>query len=1071
MANANAGISNEIVLNAGSTLDINQDITFGQEISLGGDATIDIYRGKTLTYTYATNDLSVGANTLTFDGAGTFDNTSSAYVDIDDTAGAIAFSGGATVSYVKVDVATVTFDINGGSGTITNLSQTANNDLVNVTFTSADTLSLGSTNLAVAGGNTMLVSGIAGGRLEGGTLTLSNPSSGLSVTQSSGTGYIEFGMAITNAGAATGGVIDSSSTITTSGDVKFTNATFTVAEEMTFNIGAGDMYVTGGDLTIPTGDTLVVKGTGRLSMAGNDVDMNASGSILYLYSGSPTISHVKWGNTSAKMVVNTSATIDSLMDFNDKTSVIEFSATGKTLTISDSVAIGALDTVVIQGGGVAATIAGSTPFRITSTSAVLKNTTAALTYTKGLQFSAAGKFLVDTASTMSGAITMKGDGNIEVNTDILFTYSGAEVLIGGNTLTISDAGSLATSGTGNFSLDSSGSALTFSSTGYLGSVSIDEDDATINATANGIIGTLTANEGFNLDVTSGDTLTVNSAVTIGDNDTLDITDTGVLAGAGELNITGTGATITTTANTDIDKPVTVNGTTIQNTSKTLKFAYLTLAGNFNVLNGAAVTIDTLATSAAAIFSEDSSGTVTMSKIKLDGDLDLVSGGNDANNNYSYTSLASLFATSSTTSTLTVDSTVTLSAVTTLGQEDGDLGLDVTQAAQLVSFTNTGLTLDGTVTIASADTVRFGSAFTIAAEGVLYASTSSAYIDINLTDDSMVMQGDIKASAGLINIDVTAGYVSPTLIGTDSIVVITMSGTGTPAFIADGTGVISLPPGYGALMTGTKAGMTVDDTAVLKADTALRASDTDSLFTFDNGSGHADYIQLISGEVKFIQFETVVTGTSTNTDNVNYTTAVFVSMWYDTTGTGETPEGTPDKPYFSITEGLTAANESETGGKIVIAAGTYTVSSTITLDKVSLNGSDLMTFGSGVGASWTGSTLGVKDKRPVLNFTGSGYAFHVIDQFETDQVEIQGFEINTNANITSVVHVSAPGDFANFGFSNNKVAMTGQVMISVADTTGLVNPNVDYNETSGDAAYYFMTLAAPDSNISNLDIEG
>ncbi len=1078
MDNANAGISNDIVLNSGSTLDLNQDMTLGQEISLGGDATIDVYRGKTLTYTYATNDLSVGANTLTFAGAGTFDNNTSAYVLIDDASGAIAFSGGATVAYVKVDVAEVTFDINGGSGTITNLSQTSTNELVNVTFTTDDTLSLGATNLSVDTNKTMTVSGIAGGRLEGGTLSLATASAGLSVSQTSGTGYLEFGMAINNTGASTPEGLANATTITTSGDVKFTNATVGFTEDAILNIGAGEMAVTGTDLTV-NGDTLMVKGTGRLAMAGNYVDLSNTGSVLYLYSGTPTVSHVKWGSTNGKLVVNTSATIDSLMDLNDRTCNVIFSSTGQTLTISDSVAIGALDTLVFQGGGVAATIAGSTPFRMTSTSGVLKNTTAALTYTKGVQFDAAGKFKVDTASSMSGNFTMQGDGDIAISSGILFTYSGAEVMVGGNTLTISDAGSLAVSGTGNFSLDSSGSALTISSTGYIGGVSVDEDEATINATANGYIGTLTANEGFNLDITSGDTLTVVSDVTIGDNDTLDITDTGVLAGAGDLSITGTGATLTPTANTDIDKPVVVNGTTIQNASKTLDFAYLTLAGNFNVLNGKAVTIDTLATSADATFSEDSSANITMSKIKLNGDLDLVSGGNEDNNNYVFTSLASMFATSSTVSTLTIDTSVTLAAVTTLGQEDGNLGVDVTQSAQLVSFTNAGLTLDGTVTIATEDTVRFTKSFTVAAEGMLYANSADTYIDISLPDENMVMNGDIKASAGIVNIDVASSFVSTNTIGStgtraDSIAVIDMAGTGTPEFRVDGTGTIILPPGYGATMNATKAGMVIEDTGLLRAGDATRVSDTDSLFTFDNASGHADYVQLIAGEIKNIKFVTVVTGTSTNTDNINYTTAVFVSMWYDTTGTGETPDGTPDKPYFTITEGLAAANESETGGKIVIAAGTYTVSSTITLDKVSINGSDNMLFGSGVGQSWTGSTAGVTDKRPVLNFTNTGYAFHVINQFETDAIEIKGFEIITNANNTSVVHVSAPGNLENFEFSYNTVTMmNGQSMITLADTTGLVDPDVNYNKTSvsGDGYHYFVNIMGPDSSITNFDIEG
>ncbi len=175
---------------------------------------------------------------------------------------------------------------------------------------------------------------------------------------------------------------------------------------------------------------------------------------------------------------------------------------------------------------------------------------------------------------------------------------------------------------------------------------------------------------------------------------------------------------------------------------------------------------------------------------------------------------------------------------------------------------------------------------------------------------------------------------------------------------------------------------------------LRGDAASSVHFVDNDPADDINIKLIGGVIRFIHFNTPVTGTSNPIDLVNYIRSVFVSVWADDAG-----DGSYVKPFKTILDGINGAK----GGEVRIAAGTYNLVAPLVLDSVRLIGaSNRLDFAVGaVKPSWDEDDPGVSEEAPILVFTnGDGAAIQIKSNFTV----LQGLSIAANDNGFPVVAI-------------------------------------------------------------------
>jgi len=306
----------------------------------------------------------------------------------------------------------------------------------------------------------------------------------------------------------------------------------------------------------------------------------------------------------------------------------------------------------------------------------------------------------DNSSTLSGTLTHSGDITIDVADDKTLTYSGYEISLGANTLTMSGGGRF--SNTNHLDLNNASSKLLLSSitvdnvSTSLASLGLDVDNnSTITALS---VGHITP-----VSVASGRSLSGAITVTAG---SLKLTETGTLAST----ISMSGGTL------DADNSSTVSGT-------------LTQAGN--------ITID-VADDKTLTYSGDeiSLGAYTLT---LSGGGTLVSGGltlNDAD------------------SKLLLNS-ITVDSVSTSADNSGlDVDADSTVTSLTVANTTpvsiaSSITFSGGITV-SAGSIKLDEAGTLASSVTMSGGTLDA-------DESMTLSGALTQS-GDIEIDVVSGEI-------------------------------------------------------------------------------------------------------------------------------------------------------------------------------------------------------------------------------------------------------------------------------------------------------------------------
>ncbi len=1077
--NATVTILNDFVFNAGSVFDMNENLTLTSPFTIGGDFTMDIASGKVLTYNDVT-DINVGNNTLTLAGPGTFTNTGDLVLNAGGSTIAFAsktsdglHDGTSTVNKVEVTYTELNMSTSGGNGAITTLTLP---DSIDVTFTfgSADTLTINS-DFDMKGKKTFKVEATNGGMLDGtGAVNLMQPFTTLDVDNAGATKFV-FGLDVDVQAAsstpATSAGLDTSATVMTSGTITMTD-TLTFATIANFNIVDGTLTYAAGNVSLL--DTLNVTGAGRMDLMTSGMRLDSANTVVKFASGTPTISRLSFLNSTSKGLMAASATVDTLlMNGNDAT--FTFTSASAVLTFTDSTTVASGEALTFDGLK-AGTIAGTNPFKMTTNSSEIWNKVDGLTISKPFYFTGSGIVNTDSAAALTGAMVFKASSAVsptfKVASGIKTTYSGGDVLLGDNTLTIFDAGSLATSAS-TFIADSTGTAVNFTAAGYLGSVTISKDAAVINATTNGTIGTIVANEGFEFDINTGLTLTVDGAFTIGDSDTLFLDDVGTLAGEGAITIDGVGALLKN--NEDgftINKPIVAGGTNAANFTiyDTLTVRKLTLANNLTLRNkDVFIVTDTLATSATAVLYEDSSKAVDLNgAIMLSGDLTLTSV--DTTDNFDYAGLTAVFGARGSSGTLNITTdttnTVTFGNVAQLGTTAGTTMINVAGDNKLIKFTK-DLSVYGTYSVGNNDTVRFSGEVTIADTAKVMTTDSVAIVEFVIpSTDMLTLNGTINANAGLVEVKLDSGSVGTTTVLTnadlsdDSLEVVMAMGASSLIDV-DGTGKLILPSGFATTMA-NGAEMKVDDTGY------LTSTNGDSLFTFNNTLTSVGDIDLISGTVKYIQFADVITGTATNLNNVNYTTAIFVNVYYDSTGIGAS-DGTPEKPFTTIEEGITVASAGLTAGEVRLAAGLYSVDSTLVLDNVSLIGSANTTFDAvGIVNSWTSGTTGLNANKvyPTINFTGTGAAIQV----KTDEQVVQGLKIVMGSGNTIAVELADTLDDVQVVYNEFEM-MAGQTVTYVGGAeagTGVDGLNFNYNKATG-AGYTFLMVDHPDSTTKDVDV--
>ena len=846
------------------------------------------------------------------------------------------------------------------------------------------------------------------------------------------------------------------------------------------NIVSGRALTYRGDSFQLGTSTLAIGGGGTFANfpegeMGGALVLNLDDSVLKFARGGGTVDSVEIGNSDASIQVGGGNGTVTWLDLNDNGVEVDF-LTSHRLTISNENTLTANNFFTINDSLGAGTLAGEGKLLVVS-STFLNSSTAGVTVSKPIELGDGddtGIYQSTGDMTQSGDITVGGDVNINIMDSTRVTYTGAEIsnkyeweIIGSpDDSPNSPSGWFDNGPASAVALDSSNAVLMFgSNAGMLGTAKIGNQDGTeIVVTDSAHLGSL-LNSSANITITLGaNTFRLDGETTVADADTLFIGGSdaqSVLSGSGALkaaymqfNHTGSGLMIET-----IKKGLEIgNATTagVLDLPQSLTAATVMFGGDASIINiGDLEVTGTFGSTADAVVLEDSTSIVTVSgMVSLGGDLTLT--GNSDPWGYMLMGTDSIVATVDGADFI-VDSSITFTEDRFAFGGSGSVSISSPAAAKLFLIEGDTSSVTGTVAHAGDDTLRWTQAPSISSTGILGTAGDGSYVEIMLVsasstimepDTAMVLEGELQAHGGLLRIIPDSMETQVIKMGEES------------AYRVNG-GTLQLPGGVSSAVT--------DGAEIEVLGGVLRGDAASSVHFVDNDPADDANIKLIGGVIRFIHFNTPVTGTSNPIDLVNYIRSVFVSVWADDAG-----DGSFVKPYKTIQEGIDGAY----GGEVRIAAGMYNLVAPLVLDSVRLVGaSNRLDFAVGaVRDSW-GEDPGVSEEAPMLVFTNElGPAI----QIKSHNAILQGLSIAANDNGFPVVaiHDDSAGVLTNVMFRNNNfIVNDNQSAIwygyspLVGHTTSVQGLTVDLNTFSaaGDGSYHGVHVNQPDQATSDVTV--
>ena len=619
----------------------------------------------------------------------------------------------------------------------------------------------------------------------------------------------------------------------------------------------------------------------------------------------------------------------------------------------------------------------------------------------------------------------------------------------------------------------------FAVAGSLGTAKIGNQDGTnIQVTGEGYLGSL-LNSSANITITLGaGEFGLGGETTVADADTLFIVDRStadqdgersVLSGSGALKaayvqFSRTGVPVAEGFIT-IEKELEIgNATTagVLELPQDLTAETVMFGGDASIINAGNLEVTgTFGSTADAVVQEDSNMTVTVSgMVRLGGDLTLT--GNSDPWGYMLMGTDSIVAMVDGADFI-VDSSIVFSDSGFAFGGSGSVSISSPAAARSFVIENEHdiegymTAINGTVAQAGDDTLRWTQAPSISSTGILGTAGDGSYVEIMLVsasstimepDTAMVLEGELQAHGGLLRIIPDSMETQVIKMGEES------------AYRVNG-GTLQLPGGVSSAVT--------DGAEIEVLGGVLRGDAASSVHFVDNDPADDANIKLIGGVIRFIHFNTPVTGTSNPIDLVNYIRSVFVSVWADDAG-----DGSFVKPYKTIQQGIDGAH----GGEVRIAAGMYNLVAPLVLDSVRLIGaSNRLDFAVGaVRDSWD-EDPGVSEEAPMLVFTNElGPAI----QIKSHNAILQGLNIAANDNRFPVVaiHDDSAGVLTNvmvrnnnFMVNDNQSAIWYGYSPLVGHTTSVQGLTVDLNTFSaaGDGSYHGVHVNQPDQATSDVTV--
>ncbi len=514
-------------------IDVDQTTTI-KTITPTGDFTLDVAVNRTVT---VTNQLNIGANTMTLIGGGATSNvTATAGIMLDNASSVLSLTGSATIN--NLDTAAST------------------------TILLADGASLTLTDAIPVGANTLTITGTTGSAAETitatGGFTLDNALSQLKVNGDSANPIVISKVAITGADLTTGKIdIDESATITT----------LTVSQNATIDVASGKTL--SGQTTLNAAKTLILNNKGTLatlsattaagtiqvtdqaivttltnSVSGTTVDINESATIsTFTMSENATID-VLIGKTlttvvtvpAGKILTSNNAGTISTVTLNGLLAELNMTVSTGTVTLLNvNVDGGVLDvdfnctiTECVMASGAGDLTVENASFAITSSKGFkINNNTLKFTQSNGstslaILGESGGTVDIDATTTIT-ALTVSASGTVDVATSK--TLSGIATVSGSATLTKSGSGLMST-----VDLNGPSAKLTVSTASTVTNVNVRANGGILDIneiTAITLVNMVSGSGDLTIDVAAGKTLTTSTDV---NNNRLTLAGTGVPGG-------------------------------------------------------------------------------------------------------------------------------------------------------------------------------------------------------------------------------------------------------------------------------------------------------------------------------------------------------------------------------------------------------------------------------------------------------------------------------------------------------------------------------------------------------------